>query len=328
VSCEGALRTISLRSLLTLIPVNVRYADVSSDDELSIADIVRAFKRRARLIASVTALSTTIGVLYAIFAPPLYTATVVAVVADTEDRGLSSVMGGLASAAALAGVSLAGGDSNRQAYLATLRSQQLADKFITENGLLPYLFAERWDADKKAWQRKPAIIPMAGNSQRNEPSSWQAYQVFKKIRHIEEDATAGVITISFRFSDPRLAAEWANNYVALANSEIRDRTVKESSQALDYLRQQAESTNILGIRETIYRLVESHLEKIALAKARQEFAFRVIDRAVPPEERSHPKRKIVVALSLLVGIFMGGFLTLILESYADRLHAGRAQSVS
>lgn len=287
-------------------------------NDISIADILHAIKRRAILLISITVTCATAGLLYAIFAAPVYSATVIAVLADPEEGGLSSMMGGFASAAALAGINL-GESSNEQTYLAILRSQQLADKFIADNNLLPFLFPDRWDESAKSWKNESSFFTRWSGEQSAAPTAWQGYQRLQKIRRVEEDAAAGTIKVSFRFKDPALAAKWANDYLALANAEIRNRTVHESSQALDYLNRQAELTKAVGLKDTIYRLVESHLEKIALANARQEYAFRVVDRATPPEERSHPRRKLILALSIFAGIFIGVFVTLIIESFANGL---------
>jgi len=139
---------------------------------------------------------------------------------------------------------------------------------------------------------------------------------------------SGTVSISFTFRDPELAAQWANDYVALANHEIRTRTIEESSQALEYLNERIESTSIVGLRETIFRLIETHLEKITLASARPEFAFRVIDRAVAPEERSHPKRKLIVAMSLLAGLAFATLATMVLEFYLPPRSGGSARRSS
>ncbi|NIN01134.1 MAG: hypothetical protein GTO24_24495, partial [candidate division Zixibacteria bacterium] len=45
-----------------------------------------------------------------------------------------------------------------------------------------------------------------------------------------------------------------------------------------------------------------------IEEAREDVAFEVIDRAVPPEKRFKPKRRVIVILAGTVGIFLGVFL--------------------
>ncbi|HEX6992796.1 MAG TPA: Wzz/FepE/Etk N-terminal domain-containing protein [Gammaproteobacteria bacterium] len=299
---------------------------MTENHEISIADILSALSRRRKLVLGIVAGFVLPGLLYAVLATPRYTATTIVVVAENEDAGLSSLVASLGPAAALAGgLGLGAGTTTRQTYLAILKSQELANKFIEQHELLPHLFPDQWDAKRKTWKEASdgLLTKIRGaltgkkhdGSAGGAPSAWRAYQRFDKIRLVNEDVGSGTVSVSFTFRDPELAAQWANDYVALANHEIRTRTIEESSQALDYLNERAESTSIVGLRETIFRLIESHLEKITLASARPEFAFRVIDRAVAPEERSHPKRKLIVAMALLAGFAFATLATMVLEFY-------------
>src|SRR3546814_17432411 len=52
---------------------------------------------------------------------------------------------------------------------------------------------------------------------------WEAYKVFNGIRQIEIDQQIGLITLSVDWTDPALAAEWANKLVADINRESRER---------------------------------------------------------------------------------------------------------
>jgi uncharacterized protein involved in exopolysaccharide biosynthesis len=44
-----------------------------------------------------------------------------------------------------------------------------------------------------------------------------------------------------------------------------------------------------------------------LANVNEDFALEVIDHAVPPETREKPKRKLIVALGGVCGVFLGIF---------------------
>jgi len=49
------------------------------------------------------------------------------------------------------------------------------------------------------------------------------------------------------------------------------------------------------------RLVEGEMQKLMLAKGRPDFAFRVLDKAVPPKWQSRPKRLRTILLAALLG---------------------------
>lgn len=304
---------------------------------INLADALAALRRRKRIVLILAGGFALFGVLYAVLETPLYTATATIIPSDDQDAGaLSTLAASLGPAAAFAGINLGAGGANQEAYMAVLRSRELAGLFISRHDLLPQLFPGWWDVDAQQWKPvEPGIVgrikqgisrtlaALSGDEGWEEPNKtpteWQAFREFNAIRNVSKDSLTGIVTISFEFRDPELAAQWTNAYVALANQEIRKRTVEESSRALGYLNARAEETSIVGLRETIYRLVETQLERIMLANAREEFAFQVIDKAVPPEQRSHPSRLLVVILLAVLGLVLGVFAALGWESYSSGL---------
>ena len=314
----------------------------SGEDEISLRDIAATLARRKRLIAAFAAIVTMIGLLYAVFTQPLYTAELTArPVGEGSGDTLSRLQGQFGGAAGLAGIDLGGGASDTQEFIAILKSRDLGERFIADAGLKRHLFSRRWDAQTQSWKTgEPGLIGKIAQSlsrtlawlsddegwrppQPGEPSDWAAYKVFNgQIRRIDEDLQSGIVTVSFEFRDPELAAEWANAYVAMANGDIRQDTVREASRALAYLNEQVQETSVAGLRETIFSLIQTQLERITLANARPQYAFKILDPAVVPEERSHPSRSLIVILSLMLGGMLGVFVALAMEAWRGNLHAG------
>ncbi len=305
--------------------------------EITLRDVLDVFGRRKRTIIGGMTFFLSVGLLYAIFATPIYTATATVKLAGDEDGSLG-VSGQLASAASLAGINLGGGGSNSDEYFAILKSRGLAERFIREEDVLPSLFPTRWDQTDKRWRDSPpgmirrtvwavqGLLAYLSDDQGwsgdhpAEPTMWRAYMKFDgQVRNVTQDEDTGIVTVSFDFPDPRLAAKWVNDYLVLANDEIRERTIDESTRAVAYLEKEAAKTNVAGLRETIYGLVETQMKQITLANARPDFAFRTIDSAVVPEKSSRPKRFLIIVLSAIVGVVFGAFSVLLIEGYKGTL---------
>ena len=62
------------------------------------------------------------------------------------------------------------------------------------------------------------------------------------------------------------------------------------------------------MRAVLYNLLESEKQKAMLANVNENFALEVIDPAVSPEIREKPKRKLIVILGGLLGVFTGIFM--------------------
>jgi tyrosine-protein kinase Etk/Wzc len=73
---------------------------------------------------------------------------------------------------------------------------------------------------------------------------------------------------------------------------------------LQYARLQREAT----IQNKLFTLLMQQLEQAKIEEARDETAFQVLDRAIPPDKRSKPKRRQSVILATVVGGFLGVFM--------------------
>ncbi len=319
----------------------VARADRTPDDQvIYLSDILAALKRQKRLILASIAATTLIGLLYAVLATPLYRAQVIVRPLEVEEgSALSALSSQFGGAAALAGIDLGGSGSDRDEYLAILRSRALGERFITQYKLMPFLFPDRWDAAAGRWKEdEPGLLgrttravsrglaSISGDQGWRErgpvPTLWDAYKIFDEdVRKISEDRDTGMVTLSIEFPDPQRAAEWANAYVAMANEMIRTDTVAEATRALDYLNAEVDKATVAGLRDTIYRVIEGQLKKIMLANARPDYAFKVLDKAVVPEEKSYPKRALIVILAFMLGGALGIFAALAIEAHRGTLAA-------
>lgn len=263
------------------------------DDEIDLYDIYRVLREDWAWIVGITGLFAVITVVVSLLATEIYRAEVVVspVEGGAGGRGamLAQQFGGLAG---LAGVDLGGlsGDGNRIAR-PYLQSRALVEEFITRNDLLPMLF-EKIESDEP-------------------PTLWLATKRFMEdVRTVEMD-DAGLIRVSVEWPDPEIAAEWANGLVALANEKLRQRELAEAERNIAYLNEQIDETSVVGLRQAMFNLVENEMQTVMLANAREEYAFAVIDPAVVPEQRSSPKRKLMVIL----GTMLGGFVSLLFVGF-------------
>jgi uncharacterized protein involved in exopolysaccharide biosynthesis len=197
---------------------------------------------------------------------------------------LSGQLGGLASFASLAGVNLdSAGSADREAK-AILESRRMAEEFIKQRNLLDVILR---------------------NSEKI-PTLWLAVKAFREgVLEIREDKRTGLTTLYFSWKSADVAAEWANGFVALANDRIRARAIDEANRNLKFLNEQIEKTKIVEVQHSLYSLIENETKTLMLANARPEYAFTVIDPAVPPERKSSPHRSIYILFGAFVGSTTG-----------------------
>jgi len=274
-----------------------------ADDEIDFVAMIRLLWRYKWLIAVTIVVCGAAATYLAFTATPIYRAEIV--VTTVHDRGMaggsSSVASQLGGIANIAGLSLSSGDDSSHMAQAVLQSRHLIEEFIT-----------RYDLQREISRRARRPLTL-----------WQVVQQFRdNILVIRDDTRKGTTTITIDWVDPVVAAHWANGFIALANDLIRVRALNESSRNIAYLNKQIVNTHVVEIQRVMYNLIESETKTLMLTNGRTEYAFAVVDPAVPAEVRISPKRTVMILLGVVIGLVIGACLSLglnarKLNSYAD-----------
>ena len=256
----------------------------TDNDEIDLIASLRVLWEFKYVIVSVTAVVVLVSFYIALTATPIFRAdVVVAKVSDSVMSGAASLVSQFGGLGRLAGLGIGAGGTERESQ-AVLESRRLAEKFIDRNDLLQELSPDSSD---------PLTI------------WWAVSQFRERVLIISEDVTEGITTVSIKWTDPAVAARWANEYVALANEFIRTRALEESQRNVDYLNKQIEQTKEVGLQRVMYNLIETETKTLMLANARAEYAFTVVDPAVAPEIRMSPRRKLIVLSGGVLGGLFG-----------------------
>ena len=286
----------------------------SDERPVTVRDFLRFIRRnRWILLASMLFFSLAIFALAEVL-PPEYIASVTLVPTPKPGSSggissLSSAASGLGGLASLAGINIGGTTGQSAVDLATLKSRLLLNKFITKNNLLPILFESAWNAKQGKWRfSNPKRIP----------NLWDADQLFDKtIRTIKRHARSGVVVLTIKWHNPKLAAEWANGLVDLTNSYLRNQKINETRKELAYLRRQISKTNVVGVRNAIYGLMEAEIKTLMIATGRKQFAFRVVDPAIAPRRPIFPRPALWTVGGALLGLFLGGLIAVLRETLME-----------
>ena len=269
-------------------------------DDVGLPELVEELWKARFFIVGAAVVLAIAGCLTGLLRDKMYEASVTTMsAADDMGSGRSGGLGAIASQlgglSSLAGLSASGMDSKKEEAIAVLQSDLLTQRYLVENDLLPVLYARKWDAATRQWKTKdPEKIP----------TPWLANRYFAtKVRQLSDEKKTGIITLTIRWSDPVLAAKWANDLVHLTNEYLRNKAIRESQRNIQYLNEQAAKTDVVEARKAIYTLLQDEINKEMVARGRDEYALKVLDPAVVPEKSSSPTA-LVLALS---GAAFGAF---------------------
>ncbi len=283
------------------------------DDEIDLFELWDMLWEGRWFVVVAGAFCTIAAVIIALRATPIYESRVTMVPAEqnTASGGLSALAGQFGGLASMAGINLGGGGGQISTAVAILNSFAFKAEFIKDNNLMPVLFPNRWNKAKAD----------GGDEIESPPSLQEAVQVFGNAIVLNTDKATSVTTLAVAWTDPVTAANWANGIIAALNQTMRQNAVDEAQRAESYLRARIAETANVDMVQTLYRMIEAQTKTIMLANARDEYVFRVVDPAIPPEERSKPRRGLIVVLGGLIGGMLGVVLVFarrVVKSYRRR----------
>jgi len=258
-------------------------------DQMNLATLMGVLSDGKKLIIIVTTILVFLTAIYSLIATQWYRADVLVILAGEKSTGgLSEQLGAFGGIAQLAGLRV--GDSDDTEALAVLRSRNFIRKFIDAEGLWSVLEEER------VWLKFDQIA---------EQDSRDTVRFFREnILRVIKDKKTGLITVGVEWTDPEIAAEWANLLVDRLNNQMRQRSLRQAESSIGFLKNEMAIANVVALQQSVARLLESEMQNAMLARVSDEFAFRVVDRAEAPNRRSWPKRTQLVLIAGILGLFV------------------------
>jgi len=282
-----------------------------TNEDIDLGAVAAAlWSRRYWIFASVV-LFTIPFVAAAFLMTPVYRA--ITVLADARaDSGSSSALSGalsqLGGLATLARINVNTANQVDEA-LAVMKSREFIERFIQEENMLPELFPKLWDASAQTWRGPKA------------PTLTQGYFRFVSICSTAfTNGKGSLITVSIEWTDREAAARWVNGIVARLNAEMRGRAIENTNSSQSFLEKELAVTSTIETRQAINRLMEAQINQRMLANVTREYAFRTVDKALPPEPGDivRPNKIVLVALGPTVGLIFGVFVVLVVNMFVAR----------
>lgn len=222
---------------------------------------------------------------------------------DLMSGAIAGQLGGLGS--------LLGMGANRSAdvefALAILESVDFTRKFVVSENVQA-LLQQNTNRPPATWRRLGFDAKL--------PTELQATKAFDlDIRTVIEESQTELVTLRIDWTDRIQAADWANKLVARLNEEVRARTVREASERMVQIRREMEQEEQIEVRGALARLLETELKRKAFATASSEYAFRIVDPAVAPDEGRYasPRRALLASVGVILGFLAGLMLAVLRE---------------
>ncbi len=313
------------------------------DDEINLLDLWRVVWGHRKMISRIVLITVVATAVVSLIMTNIYQskAIIAPVTPKSSTTGASSLAQQLGPLAGMAGVSLASPGSTvvpLPELVSLLKSNIVRGKMIQKYNLLPILFEDRWDAEKKDWKRGGLILnpltwirkavgallpadPRAPKKKDDDvPDIQDGLREIEKIVTVKENIKENTIGITVDYPDPELAAIIANYLLETLNDHLTGEAKRVAKINKEYLEDQITENSDPIIKQKIYNLIAEQIETMMMAEVKENFAFKILDPPLVPDERNKPKRTLMVVLSLFVSVFIAIFIAFFKE-YLMKLRA-------
>jgi hypothetical protein len=278
-------------------------APVTAVESIDLVPYLRALLRARWLLVLAMLAGTGLGSFQAMTTPHQYQAAAKVSVVDIgdpggvspDDRRASEVLT-LVEHGFVMGTTR---DNYSDVMLARLRSRAFTMYFLDQHNLYRYFYPEQWSADTGEWV--DGFVPDRGES---------FTRFSEEVRTISVDEETDIVSVAMRWTNPTLPAQWANLYVESFNAYMRARTQEEVLRKQEFLETRLRESDIVEIRQSIYRLIEAQTAVMMLANAREEYVLELIDPAARPYYSITMSGKKRVVIGALVALALALFTVL------------------
>ena len=278
------------------------------EDEIHLLDLLMVLLKYKFLIIGIVFLSSAVAVVISLQMTNIYRseATIVARVQEKTEFNPLSALGGFGGIVA-EGIGFGSGGSLEKLEV-VLRSRNLRARVINKHNLMPNLFADIWNEEKKKWFLDETPTLQDGLA-----------EVIDRLT-LRVDIKKNNIKVGFNHEDPEVAQKVVDYFLTELSEILREEVLQDAKENKRFFHKQLENTVDTLLKEKIYTMLAKEIEKETFAKAQKYYSFQVLDPPIVPDldKQIRPKRALICILVVIVSFFLAVFLAFLID-YVHRL---------
>jgi uncharacterized protein involved in exopolysaccharide biosynthesis len=281
-----------------------------ADDEINLLDLFIVLAKHKKMIMGVTFVAALVAVGVSLLMPNIYTGTAKILPPQQNQSSASVLLGQIGGLAGLAGGAM-GIKNPADMYIAMFKSRTLNEKIV-----------KRFDLQQV----------------------YEAKTLTDTLKALENNSTFtagkdGVITVEVSDLDPKRVADMTNTFIEELAKLMQNFALTDASQKRVFFEQQMKqakdkltdaeihldktpNTSLQYIdavrnfkyQSTVWEILAKQFEMAKLDEAKDFPLLQVLDKAIPPEKKSKPKRALIVILVTLVAFFLAVIWAFVCEA--------------
>ena len=269
-------------------------------------------------IAFFTFILTIFAIIFSLSIPNSYKSSTILVPQEAAKPSL----GGLASLAGLAGVSIgSGGELGvSDTMITTLNDYSFASYIIQKYNLNEKIAPSSMYPNMVFALGYKGIYDMFHNNHKNNEKTqdeiiYDTFKTMQKIIHISADKNTGAITLSAITQDRFLSKKLVEIYLKEITIYVKTREMSNVDKKIKYYKNELQNTFDVQLKQQLSQLLSSLFQKKVLSQANE---FYNVSKITEPtvayiKDKTKPKRALIVIISFIISIILGIFSVFFIE---------------
>ena len=276
------------------------------DDSIDFKELLNLMWEGKKLIILITAIAAFGSVLISLNLTNYYKSQTVLTTAEGSNEG--AALSRYNSFASLAGINLPSSGIDKGSLIVnTIMSRAFLKHLLSFEDVLPSIMAAKsYDIETRKLVFDSDIYDSTNKKWfRDKPSYIETYEIYMQQLTVSYDANLGLIHVHTEHISPIFAKEFLDLIIKEADTLLRQKDLKQSSDALDYLLSEISKTSLVEIKSSMNQLIQSQLETQMMAKISSNYALMVIEPPFIPEEKFKPSRSLISLFGTILGLVIG-----------------------
>ena len=242
-------------------------------------------------------------------------------VAEDNNSPTFSGLGGLASLAGVSLPSAASGDF--QTFKILLQSEETAEQLMANTELVKQVFVAEWSEETKTFESPQAslkgksvqslkkLLTGSESASYTPPNPARLADWLSKAFSAADDRDTGFLKLTSETAEPQLIIDVMAATTAITDAILKDRYLASARQSVEFYQNKISSARSRESREALAQLIAQEQQKLMLASNGSFFVAEPLTRPSMSLHPTSPKSSLVLALSVVLGGFIGSALVLI-----------------
>ena len=286
-------------------PIQIQPFPDMDEDETNLLDLMLVLVKHKIMIIGLVLLTGLAALIYSLKLTNIYRSEAT-IALRSEGKNSTNPLAGLGGIGGImAGQLLLGGGGTLEKLEVVLQSRNLTSRVINKYNLMPLIFSEVWDADKKKWNTD------------SPPTLQDGWNIMKGMLKVKSDSRTNTIKVGVEHEGPETAKKFVEYYLTELSETLREEVLHDSAENMHFFREQLSKTSDTLLKEKIYTMLVKEIERDTFARAQKYYSFVVLDPPIVPDsdKRVKPKRSIICLLSVTLAFFIAIFLAFLTEFF-------------